>query len=239
MTLSCLEFRQLVGATPDSRDPQVLAHRLQCMACNTFAEEQLALDRRLEAALRIPVPADLKARIIWNQSGARDGHPWRWAALAASLALAVALGFIVVGGTGQDAGAGRNLAAEIVEHVEHEPARLVFTANTTLAEPVQVSAVLESGGVRATSPVDDVVSAGLCPFHGAQVPHLVLRIDGEPVSVLLLPEIAVREAREIHEDGYHGLLVPHERGSIAIVAPRPDLVRPVRERLENAVHWRL
>lgn len=234
MNLSCLEFRQLVGAVPDSRDPAVLEHRLHCRACAAFADEQTALDSRLEAALRIPVPDDLKARVIWSQSGGRRRLSWRWVAMAASVALVAVLGVL----TGQIAG-GHSLSAEIVEHIEHEPARLVFDASTRIAEPVQVNLVLEQGGVRAQRPLDNVVSAGLCPFNGSQVPHLVMRIDGEPVSVLLLADEDLREVREIHEDGYHGMLIPHDDGAIAIVAPRPELVHPVREQLEAAVQWRL
>lgn len=241
MTLSCLEFRQRVGAVPGTRDGDVAAHRAGCRACAAFADEQAALDHRLHAALRIPVPDDLAARVIWSQSATwkdsswlRSAVPsWQWAGLAAGLLLAALLGVLV---SGQRV-PGRGLPAEIVEHIEHEPARLVFSADTRMAQPVQVSAVLESGGVYADEPPGNVVTAGLCPFRGHQVPHLVMNIDGEPVSVLLLARTPSQGVREIHEDGYHGLLVPHENGSIAIVAPRPELIQPVREQLQDSVHW--
>ncbi|HEX7030968.1 MAG TPA: DUF3379 family protein [Gammaproteobacteria bacterium] len=234
MTLSCLEFRQVVGAEPGSRDPAVLEHRLQCRACAAFAEEQAALDRRLEAALRIPVPDDLKARVIWSQAGGSRRRTWHWMTMAAGIVLAALVGIFA----GQIAGS-RSLPAEIVRHIEHEPARLVFDASTRPAEAVKVSAVLENGGVDARQPLENVISAGLCPFRGHDVPHLVMRVDGEPVSVLLLADEPLRGTREFHEDGYHGVLIPHDDGAIAIVAPRPELIRPVRAHLEETVQWRL
>lgn len=232
MSLSCLEFRQLVGAVPETRDAAVAEHRLQCRACAGFAVEQLALDRRVEAALRIPVPDDLRARVIFNQSG-RWVRPRRsWLAIAASLLFAVTLGFALVQFGSRTGG----LPADVVAHIEHEPGLLVPAAR--LAEPVRVSAVLDRGGALLDRPLDNVTHAGLCPFHGRLVPHLVLRVDGKPVSVLLLRDEPVDETHEISEDGYHGVVVPHGNGSIAVVGARPELVIPVREQLEQAVRWR-
>jgi hypothetical protein len=235
MSLSCLEFRQTVGAVPETRDAAVAEHRLQCRACAEFAAAQLALDRRLEVALRIPVPDDLRARVIFNQSGRwmRPERLWagRWLAIAASLLLAATLGFALVQLTGND-----NLPVAVVAHIEHEPDLLLPAAQ--LAEPVRVNAVLDRGGALLDRPLDNVTHAGLCPFHGKLVPHLVMRVDGKPVSVLLLRDEQVDAPQEISEDGYHGVVAPHGAGSIAIVGARPDLVIPVREQLEAAVRWR-
>lgn len=232
MSLGCLEFRQIVGAVPGSRDVAVLEHRLACRACAEFASAQVALDRRVEAALRVPVPEDLKARVIFNQSGRwMRRRPPRWGAIAAGLLLAAGLGFALVQLVGRDA-----LPAEVVAHLGHEPELLLPAAQ--FAEPVRVSAVLDRGGVALKQPLDGVSHAGLCPFRGRLVPHLVIRIDGEPVSVLLLRDEHVDSARSVDENGYHGVIVPHEDGSMAIVGARPDLVRPVREQLEARISWR-
>lgn len=236
MNLSCLEFRQIVGAVPETRDAAIAEHRLQCRACAEFAAAQLALDRRLEAALRISVPDDLKARVIFNQSGRRMDSPRRglahWTTMAASLVAAATLGFALVQFTGDD----DRLSAAVVAHIEHEPDLLVPAAR--LAEPVRVNAVLDRGGALLDRPLDNVTHAGLCPFHGKLVPHLVVRVDGKPVSVLLLRDEPVDAAQEIDEGGYHGVIAPHGTGSIAIVGARPDLVIPLREQLEAAVRWR-
>lgn len=230
MTLGCLEFRQLVGAVPDSRDAAVAEHRLQCRACAEFAAAQLALDQRLAKALRIPVPDDLRARVIFNQSARRRG-PARWLALAASLLLAAGLGFGLTQLVGRDA-----LPADVVAHIEHE-LELLEPA-TAMAGPVQVSRVLDRGGVVLTAPLENISHAGLCPFRGRLVPHLVIRVDDEPVSVLLLRDEVVDARQDIHEGGYHGVIVPRVGGSLVIVGGRPELVQPVRRQLEAAVRWR-
>ncbi|HEX6928926.1 MAG TPA: DUF3379 family protein [Gammaproteobacteria bacterium] len=232
MSLTCLEFRQITGAVPDSRDAAVLAHRLECRACAEFARAQIALDRRLQDALRIPVPDDLKARVIWKQAG-RDAYAsWRWPAVAAGLILTFGLAFALL-----RFGADEPLAAAVIAHLEHEPELLGPAVQ--MAEPVRVSAVLDRGGVASPGQsLENVSHAGLCPFRGRLVPHLVMRVNGEPVSVLLLPDERIDAPQEIHENGYHGLLISRDGGSMAIVAPRPELVMPVRRQLEQVVRWK-
>ena len=231
MSIDCLEFRQRIGADPQDPAPDVQEHRQRCLGCADYANMQRALDRRLEAALRIPVPEDLRARVIFNQSGRWQRPPARrWLPIAAGLLLAAGIGFMLL-----NVGDARRLPSAVIAHIEHEPSLLLPTER--LAEPVRVSAVLHEGQVQLVQPMENVIHAGLCPFRGRQVPHLVLRIDGEPVSVLLIADEQTGEVEEIHEDGYHGVIVPRRGGSLAIVAARPELVQPAREQLEAAVNW--
>lgn len=229
MSIDCLEFRRRVGAAPENRDPDVLEHKLECRACAEFAAEQSVLDRRLADALRIPVPDDLKARVIWQQAG-RKRNARRWFPVAAALLLAAGIGFVVMDSAERNA-----LPAAVIAHIEHEPDLLLPTSAP--AEPVRVSAVLARGRVRLAQPMTNIAHAGLCPFRGKNVPHLVLTIEGEPVSVLLLSDEQTEGSTEINEEGYHGVIVGSGSGSIAIVAPRPELLQPAKEQLEESVRW--
>lgn len=229
MGLTCLEFRQIVGAEPQHQSAAITAHRLECPQCAEFARSQVALDRRLEAALRIPVPAELPARAVWRQ-GAQQRRPGRWLALAASLLLAAGIGFGVM-----QLDRFQPLPAAVVAHIDHEPELLMPPYGR--AEAVRVSAVLQRGGASLSVPLTNVVHAGLCPFRGRMVPHLVVEMDGEPVSVLLLANERISGLQSVNEQGYRGVLVPHRHGSIAILASREDLLVPVREQLERNLDW--
>lgn len=229
--ITCLEFRRRTGADPRDHSPEVQEHRQNCPGCADFLDARQVLDRRLEAALRIPVPEDLRARVIFNYTGRWQHRPARrWMPIAAGLLVAAGLGFVLI-----NTGGKQSLPAAVVAHIEHEPSLLLPTER--LAEPVRVNAILNEGRVHLARPLDNVIHAGLCPFRGRQVPHLVLRVEGEPVSVLLIANEQNGEVEEIHEDGYHGVIVPRRGGSLAIVAARPELVQPAREQLEAAVNW--
>lgn len=69
------------------------------------------------------------------------------------------------------------------------------------------------------------------------VPHLVVEIDGEPVSVMLLANEQLAAAQSVDEQGYRGVLVPHQHGSIAVLGSREAQLVPVREQLERNVNW--
>lgn len=229
MSMNCLEFRQKIGAEPGSRDPELLRHRMECRACAEFMATQQQLDAALEKALRVPVPEELQARILWR--AANDRSAWRrWAGVAATVLLGVGLGFGLWTTTDN-----KVLASEVIAHVQHEPQLLL--APQRRAEARQVSNVMSRGGVRISLPLQDVSHAGLCPFRGRLVPHLVMEVEGEPVSVLLLPHEPMAAVQEINEEGFKGVLVPVEGGSMAIVASREDLVIPVREEFERKVKW--
>lgn len=229
MSMTCIEFRQRVGAEPLADDPELASHRLACRGCNQFARSQQALDRQLAAALALPVPDGLEARIHWR--AAADRPAWRrGAGIAASLLLSLGLGFSAwyLGGREQ-------LAPAVIAHIKHEPQLLVQTANR--ADAQLVNAVMSRGGLGLRASLGNISHAGLCPFRGRLVPHLVMVVEGEPVSVLLLPNEHADGVQEIHEDGFNGLVLPAAEGSMAIVAGRAELIVPVRQKLEQAVNW--
>lgn len=227
MSMTCIEFRQLAGADPSTRDPGVMRHRLECRACADFLHDQQQLDRSLEAALRVPVPNRLPARIRWR--AASQPSMWRRrVGAAATLLLSLGLGFGAWIASEQSV-----LADDVIAHVQHEPELLLQTNRR--ADVHKVNAVMGRSGFGLRAPLDGIAHAGLCPFRGRLVPHLVMTVDGEPVSVLLLRHVAVEDVETIRDDGFNGILVPTEYGSMAIVAGRAELIVPVRAQLEYAV----
>lgn len=228
--IGCLAFRRRIGAEPGCRDRAILAHEAECAACAGFARAGQALERRLHAALTVPVPEQLAARVIWRQVSRRRRPRL---ALAAGVLLAAALGLLVPYRL-PPAPAGL-LPADVIAHIRHEPALLALPMRVRVA-PAQVRRVLTSAGVESADPFPDAMHAGLCLFHDRLVPHLVIEVAGEAVSVLLFPDETVTAPREIHVDGYEGILVPHGRGSMAIVAPRPELITPARQRFAH-LRW--
>lgn len=228
MSMDCLEFRQIVGADPARREAALAEHRLACPACREFAASQERLSLRIGSALRMPVPGELEARILWRQANARPRRIRNFS-IAATLLLSLGIGFFTYMTLGPAA-----LGKDVIAHIHHEPELLLPTS--ALAEPQRVNAVLNRGGYRVSGELGHVSHAGLCPFRGRLVPHLVMNVDGEPVSVLLLPHETVSRAQGIHEDGFDGIILPSGDGSIAIVAPREDLILPVRHELEKNLY---
>ena len=204
----CAHARLQIGGDPHNLPAEVTAHLATCAACRQFREETLLLDRRLQAALELPLS---------NFRSRPAAAPARRYALAASVALAVLLagGFWVF--KPQPA-----LAGEVVAHVLEEDGSW---NGKTLLPAAEVAGVLRTAGVELDASLP-VVYAYPCPFRGHRVAHLVVQTTDGPMTVILLVHEQVAKRTEFSESGLHGVLLPARTGSVAVLsrdgAPIPE-----------------
>ena len=230
--MNCLDFRRRYEAAPGEADDTMRAHAAACPACGEFMRRVQQVDRRIDAALRVPEPETLRDRILVRQSFRRSSPLRRWIpALAAVLVVAVALGVA----------AGSYLYDE--RRLENEVVALIEAADYALepTSPVgddRVADALAPLGLALAADPGPVSFAGRCLVRGNLSGHLVLRDGGEPVTVFLMPkERLLREAR-FEGGGWNGLLVPAgPGGSLAILGPPGTALEPVRERVLRSVRW--
>ena len=196
----CAHARLQIGGDPHDLPAEVTAHLATCAACRQFHEETLQLDRRLRAALELPL-AQFRTQPV--------AAPARRYALAASVALAVLLagGFWVF--KPQSA-----LAGEVVAHVLDEGASW---GAQSLLPAAEVANTLRTAGVELDASLP-VVYAYPCPFKGHRVAHLVVQTGNGPMTVMLLVHEKVSKRTEFAQDGLHGVLLPARTGSVAVLA---------------------
>lgn len=216
--MDCLEFRRRLGAEPQSRNPELLAHRESCAACAAAWERAHAFERELQVALAVPVPAGLADRVLLAQATGERQHAMRRRrhvafALAASLLLALGVG----GYTWRQVDA-RSLPALAVAHMPGEIRSL------DLVQPIGAPAIaagFADRGVSLRGPAPaDVTYVHDCPVGPYKTVHLVSRIAGTPVAVLYLPHKQVAQARDFHRDGWHGRIVPLAHGTLVMLTDR-------------------
>jgi hypothetical protein len=203
--IDCKHARLQIGGEPHSLPGDVAEHLVTCAACSKFRDETLAMEGRLRSALELP--------LHHFRETPRKVAPRRFA-LAASIVLAV-----LVGGGAWLLRPQPALAAEIVEHVNHEPGSW---GSREPVPPKLLAAVFARAGVRY-NPRLPVTYASPCPFRGHIVPHLVVQTDRGPVTVMVLSHIksdAVEKGTTFKEGEYHGIILPAGSGSIAILAPK-------------------
>jgi Protein of unknown function (DUF3379) len=246
--MECLEFRREAGADPRHLGAEAAAHRAACAACAASLRRTLALDEKILAALKVPVPDAMRGGTDAGVpgSGGNRGRraasagrfarfpgiePRRWMALAASIVGGVAIGALLWVG-----GPRASLAEDVVKHVHHEAGSMVVTSHE--ADPAEVAAVLERAGVRMKPGVGTVSYATTCPFRGEKVPHLVVQTAAGPMTVMVLRHEKVRAEVDFDEGGYAGTIVPAGPGSIAVLghAPAADLEQVARL-VHDAIQW--
>jgi hypothetical protein len=214
--VNCDAARPALEADPARADPALATHLQSCADCAAYRAELIELDERLRAALQIPVPPTvLRPRVAVVASARRP----RW---TAPFALAASLGSVaLLVGVLWSAFPRASLAADVAAHMAHEPAAW----STTVPLPgARVEPALQRQGVRLRPGVVDVTYVQTCWFRGRRVPHLVVAGDGGPVTVLVLTGEPIASRRSFEESGYRGVLLPAERGGLAVLARDVDAV---------------
>jgi anti-sigma factor RsiW len=222
--VNCDEARFALEADPSDDDAALAAHVMQCPDCAVHRRELRELDRRVRAALEVPVPdtararfdaADLAARtdnVVALPAGAQ-AHVRRFAgglALAASVAGVAVLAGLLWAGFPRD-----SLAADVVAHMAHEPDAWSTTA--PLAAP-EVARVLARSGLRLRPGAVEVTYASTCWFRARRVPHLVVRTATGPVTVMILTGERLAAREHFDEGGFRGVLVPAGAATLAVLA---------------------
>jgi Protein of unknown function (DUF3379) len=195
------EFQLAAGADPTSLSEEQAQHLAQCPECARFHAEMLKLEARLGPALRIPVTA---------RGSPIRVHPTMWPyGLAAALALAAVLVATFLTVYPKDA-----LAHAVAMHVEAEPAEF---ASSAPEDPSSLARVMTDAGIELLPGGPSVSYARSCPLRGHTVPHLVVQSARGPVVVLVMTQEKVLARRAFSDRGYHGVLVPTTKGSLAVL----------------------
>jgi hypothetical protein len=220
--MNCLDYRRAIGADPHLVSAELASHAATCSACAEFGAEMRALDERIGAALRIPVP-----------SSAASGTPA--ARLSSRLPLAMAASFLLavtVAAILWLAFPRESLAHAVIEHMRHEPASLVAH------DPVSTAAleeVLRKSDTHTQGSLGRVTYAMSCWFRGHYVPHLVVDEGHGPVTVMLLAHEKVSEPVHFSEGGYTGVIVPAAQGSIAVLTRDESQVEAIAARVSKVL----
>ncbi|MBM0107526.1 DUF3379 family protein [Steroidobacter sp. S1-65] len=224
--MNCEDFRTIVGAEPNTTNPEVLAHLERCPECARYREEMQAMDRLIYRALAVEAPTGSNADELLTRKSGTPSRVWRMAAsvLVAVLVGAMSLWLL----TPRD-----SFAREAIAHIRHEQASLVRTSDTV--DPARLDQIMTSAQVRLKPGAARVSYAQYCNFRGQRIPHLVVQTEQGPVTVLVVTHAPTQEREQIEEDGFQGVIVPAPRGVIVVLGqnvPVDPVVWTVLDALE-------
>lgn len=234
--MDCLEVRRQLGCEPARVEDALQQHLADCAECAAAADEAQAFERRLDAALAVPLPDGLAARILAAQQAqpvASGGRLRRgaWLSFAAAAALLLAVGIVL---QRQRAGA-TGLPDLVAAHVSgpHEHAALALTTPVAPAEVVQAFA--DRGVTLAAAPPADVAYVSECPIGRWKSVHMVMPQAGGPVSVVYVVDHRVGAQAAFHRGGLDGREVPLAGGTLVLVARDDARFDAVERDWRNAI----
>ncbi len=232
-------FKEIIAA-----DPAVDLDTLGLSAedrkeAEVFRDEMRALDGLIEQALNIDVPDLTMPSLPELDTGnvaqlpARDKPRFTtpaWIGIAASVALIAVIGVRTMTPTTYP-----SLADEVIAHLDHEPQALVPTS-TPVGER-ELTRVVDGNGVELDRGVGLVTYAKSCVINGKTVPHLVIKGESGPVTLLLMPDEPVQSAVPLDGQSINGVILPVGDGSIAIIGERDEDLSKIEKQVVDSVTW--
>ncbi|MBL8270437.1 DUF3379 family protein [Steroidobacter sp.] len=206
--MNCEEIRTIVGAEPNTNNPNVLAHIASCPECASYRQEMQAMDRLIYRALAVTAPAEQTAAEVLAPRREQPTRIWRMAASVLVTVLVGALSLWLL--TPRE-----SFAREAIEHVKHEEESLVRTSETVGEQ--RLEEILAISRLRLKPGAARVSYAQSCTFRGQNVPHLVVQTEQGPVTALVVTDAPTQKTERIDEDGYQGEIVPAPRGVIVVL----------------------
>ena len=220
--MNCQEFRQHYLSEPRSHDSAYLEHLQTCHACTEFAAQETAFEQALAGALAVPVPENLSARVILNQAIQQPRWPYGLSAAAAVLLILIPVTLLLLRPWST------SLEQDVLTHITDEREHLA--ARDRVPES-KVLAVLETIGVAGNPFLSNVHYAGVCPIRHHLGGHLIVAGTQGPVTILFMPREAIGQQQRIDADGFHGIIVPHGAGSVAIVGQSGEALDDFKRQL--------
>ncbi len=233
------KFKEIIAA-----DPTVDLDTLELTAeergqAEAYRDEMRALDGLIEQALSIDVPDLTMPELPKLDTGNVAQMPVRnkprfttpaWIGIAASVALVAVIGVRTMTPTTYP-----SLADEVLAHLDHEPQALVPTG--VAVEERLLERVVDKGGVELDRDVGLVTYARSCIINGKTVPHLVIKGESGPVTLLLMPDEPVNDAVTLNGESINGVILPVGDGSIAIIGEREEDLSKIEKQVVDSVTW--
>lgn len=226
--MNCEQLHTIVGAEPDSTDPEVLAHIEQCPDCARYRAEMQAMDRLIYRALAVDAPAEKSAdQVLSPPSQHGGGRIWRMAASVVVTILVGAMALWLISPR-------ESFAQEAITHMKHEQASMVRTSESV--DDARVTEILAAARLRLKPGAAHVSYAQSCQFRGQQIPHFVVQTEQGPVTVLVVTDAPTQQREQINEDGVQGVIVPAPRGVIVVMG-EGAAVDSVAQTMLNALEY--
>ncbi len=264
--MNCIEFRRGYTIEPKMSNALMVAHQHECPACARFArkidgfEEQLRkalavqppaslfdrigwrvereegpvsqaeFDCHLGRALQVDIPRGLEERIVLRRAAEQAHKRQRW---LVSLALVAGV-TAAVGLTTTLSQPGQGLAKDLIAHVEQEPQALMSQLEVSHA---RLGMALRAVGIALDGDIGQVTYAGLCRVRNGLGVHLVVAGQSGPITVLILPTERLEAARTFEQGHHRGIVIPGDRGSVAVVGHPNEPLQPIAYGVNRALRW--
>jgi len=232
-----LQFRRMIYADPNSRDKAVLDAQQDDPSKKEFAQELIQLDEKIKQAMNVPVPEDLRDKLILRQTLAshqQKKHKSRvYLALAASVAIiaGVAVNFL------QFSSSYTNLGDYALAHVYHEEGAFSNQDESRVSLASLNQKMIAFDGSFNQS-LGELISADYCRFDGMKSLHLVYKGVTDTVAVFVVPKNEQLDFSATFEDKrLQGESIDFKGANIIVVADKNESISKWQQSISDNISW--
>ena len=233
-----LSLRRALYEDPRSVSAEALQDEPQLQQ---LQQELQALDDSLRQQLAIDVPPQLVERVLLHQRMLPVAKRWYQRPLPYATAAALLVSLLYWQQPPQTGPA--DLGQHALSHVYHEMAALRAEA---LLSPADISPMFSQLGIHADFPVP-VRFARFCDFEGVRSLHLVLDINGEAVTLFVVPGSVLpgvttpdqTKPVQFADARFFGQAVLKQQHQLVLVTEQPQLLAATSAMLENSLRFNI
>lgn len=233
-----LSLRRALYEDPRSVSAEALQDQPQLLQ---LQQELQQLDDSLRQQLAIEVPSQLTERVLLNQRMLPMQKRWYQRPLPYATAAALLVTVLYWQQPLQQRPA--DLGQHALSHVYHEMAALRAEA---LLSPADIRPMFSQLGISADFPVP-VRYARFCDFDGVRSLHLVLDINGEAVTLFVVPDSGQpvlaapgqTKPAQFADARFFGEAVTRHQHQLVLVAEQPQLLAATNAMLEKSLRFNI
>lgn len=232
-----LEFRRRLYSNPNSNDQDIIDTIEHDRSRKKFADELIALDVDIEAALKVDVPENLANQLILRQS--LHSHQQTKKKSRIHLAMAASVAFIVgVAVSFLNASpAYTDVADYSLAHYYHEADNFNNLGNSqyTLAS---FNEDVNGMHVNFTEKLGRLVSLDDCFFDGMDSIHMVLEGKYDNITVFIIPKSThLKFTDNFNDNNIKGITRQYKQGDIVIMGNKKESLVKWQKKIDETISW--
>ncbi|SEG34126.1 DUF3379 domain-containing protein [Vibrio hangzhouensis] len=233
-----LEFRRRIMSDPKAKDPELLDAAKESDNNAKYLEDVLALDARIEQAMKVEVPDDLADRILFHQPDSNVVKV-KFGKRALSLAASIAFAFgLLVGqvnwGNVVVSPAQASLSDTAMEHVNNEMGFIDPLDENVSKAQINAKLLPFAYQLGQNFPYH-VYYLNHCGFGESNAMHMVFQGEKGKVT-LFLTGLPSDQSKTFDKDGFSGLVEPLGEASFILVGEQGEDFQKIGENIRKILN---
>ena len=231
MSMNFSKFKELIGADPLNKDPEILRARASGPEFEQLAAEAEEFEKKLQSAVQIPVDTDaLVSGILESRDTPKKRFPV-WMAMAASVVMVAGLVSTMWDGIVQP----DTVEEYVAQHFNHDGRKMLAKADGPISAEEVASLMANWDLEAAPELMKRVTYIKKCFTINGMGAHMIVQTDNGPVTLIVMPNTEVTDRKLVSFDNMQAHLVALGGGSAAIIGRSDQAVSAIDSLVRRSI----